>query len=350
MTLTDLTGMQVVTGFSETDVAKLRLGQAATVTVDALTGKEYAAHIIGIDTTSTLVSNVVTYNVTFALDNKVSAVKPGMTANVDVVVAERDNAVHVQTAAVTGSGSNATVTVLRNGKQVTVPVVAGLKGDDSTQIVERPQGRRNRRSSDRDAVGDHERNRHEPGLHAGRRGCALRRRRIPRRMMPRRRRPTIVLRSVSKSYGTGAVAVHALREVDLVLERGDYVAIMGASGSGKSTLMNIIGCLDAPSSGRYLLDGLDVSGLDDLDLSYIRNRKIGLVFQSFNLIPRTSALRNVELPMIYARVKRAERHQRVVAALAAVGLSDRAEHGPRSCRAASSSALRSRGRSSPTPR
>jgi putative ABC transport system ATP-binding protein len=141
-------------------------------------------------------------------------------------------------------------------------------------------------------------------------------------------RPAIALQRVSKSYGAGAVAVHALRDVDFVVERGDYVAIVGQSGSGKSTLMNIVGCLDVPTSGRYLLDGIDVRGLDDFEQSWIRNRKIGLVFQSFNLIPRTSALRNVELPLIYARVGRDERRARALAALEAVGLSDRAHHGP----------------------
>jgi putative ABC transport system ATP-binding protein len=141
-------------------------------------------------------------------------------------------------------------------------------------------------------------------------------------------RPTIVLDRVSKSYGTGAIAVHALRDVDLVVERGDFVAIMGASGSGKSTLMNILGCLDAPTRGRYLLAGVDVSELDDFELSYIRNRGIGLVFQSFNLIPRTTALRNVELPLVYARVPRDERRARALAALETVGLADRAHHGP----------------------
>jgi putative ABC transport system ATP-binding protein len=141
-------------------------------------------------------------------------------------------------------------------------------------------------------------------------------------------RPTIALRRVSKSYGSGDVAVHALRDVDFVVERGDFVAIMGQSGSGKTTLMNIVGCLDGPTSGHYLLDGIDVRGLDDFELSWIRNRKIGLIFQSFNLIPRTTALRNVELPMIYARIPRHERRARALAALDAVGLSARAEHGP----------------------
>jgi putative ABC transport system ATP-binding protein len=144
----------------------------------------------------------------------------------------------------------------------------------------------------------------------------------------RGRRPTLALRGVSKSYGTGDVAVAALTDIDLAVERGDFVAVMGSSGSGKSTLMNLIGCLDVPTSGRYLLDGIDVAELDDFELAYIRNRKIGFVFQSFNLIPRTSALRNVELPLIYARVPRHERRQRAVEALEAVGLAHRMEHQP----------------------
>jgi len=141
-------------------------------------------------------------------------------------------------------------------------------------------------------------------------------------------RPLMVLSKVSKVYGLGEIAVHALRNVDFRVDRGDYLAIMGSSGSGKSTLMNLIGCLDTPTHGRYLLDRIDVSDLDDYELSYIRNRKIGLVFQSFNLIPRTSVLRNVELPLVYARVRGAERRARALEAIAAVGLADRALHAP----------------------
>ncbi len=151
--------------------------------------------------------------------------------------------------------------------------------------------------------------------------------------------PVIEVRAVRKSYGHGDAAVHALRGpadpatgawlgVDLTVDQGDYVAVMGSSGSGKSTLMNILGCLDAPTSGRYLLDGVDVGGLDERQLSLVRNRKIGFVFQSFNLVPRTTALAQVELPLAYAGVRAAERRRRALAALTLVGLADRVDHRP----------------------
>ncbi|BCB80949.1 ABC transporter ATP-binding protein [Phytohabitans flavus] len=136
------------------------------------------------------------------------------------------------------------------------------------------------------------------------------------------------VRGVTKVYGDGAATVHALRGVSLSVEGGEYVAIMGSSGSGKSTLMNILGCLDIPSAGQYLLDGVDVSRLNDRQLALVRNRRIGFVFQSFNLIPRTSALANVELPLAYAGVKTAERRRRARVALDMVGLADRADHDP----------------------
>jgi putative ABC transport system ATP-binding protein len=136
------------------------------------------------------------------------------------------------------------------------------------------------------------------------------------------------MRGITKVYGEGEATVHALAGVDLVIEPGDYVAIMGPSGSGKSTMMNIIGCLDVGTRGNYLLDGIEVRRLTDRQLSKIRNRKLGFIFQSFNLIPRTSALRNVELPMAYAGVKPAERRDRALEALARVGLADRVAHSP----------------------
>jgi putative ABC transport system ATP-binding protein len=140
--------------------------------------------------------------------------------------------------------------------------------------------------------------------------------------------PVLDIRRVTKTYGDGDTAVHALRGISLTVGRGDYVAIMGSSGSGKSTLMNILGCLDIPTTGRYLLDGLDVSELSDRQLALVRNRRIGFVFQSFNLIPRTTALANVELPLAYAGLKAADRRARARAALDMVGLADRASHEP----------------------
>lgn len=138
----------------------------------------------------------------------------------------------------------------------------------------------------------------------------------------------IRLENVHKIYQLGEVQVHALRGVSLQIQRGEFVAVMGASGSGKSTLMNILGCLDRPTRGSYFLDGTDVSQLSKVDLARIRNQKIGFVFQQFNLLPRTSALENVELPTIYAGVSPTERHSRALAALERVGLADRAHHFP----------------------
>ena len=142
-------------------------------------------------------------------------------------------------------------------------------------------------------------------------------------------RPVLLaLQHVEKRYDAGEISVIALREINLAVTRGEFVAIMGASGSGKSTLMNILGCLDLPTRGKYTLAGTDVRLLDDTDLAAVRNRLIGFVFQSFNLIPRTSALRNVELPLVYAGVKPRERAERARAALQMVGLENRSGHKP----------------------
>jgi putative ABC transport system ATP-binding protein len=136
----------------------------------------------------------------------------------------------------------------------------------------------------------------------------------------------IELRDLKKTYCIGETEVQALRGVSYAIEDGDFVAIMGPSGSGKSTLMNILGCLDRPSSGRYILDGEEISKLDKNKLARIRNQKIGFVFQSYNLLSRTTALENVELPLLYSSVNGKDMTERALAALAAVGLSDRSHH------------------------
>ena len=140
------------------------------------------------------------------------------------------------------------------------------------------------------------------------------------------RGPAIEVREVTRTYQLGQIKVRALREVSLCIERGDFVAIMGSSGSGKSTLMNVLGCLDVPTSGRYLIDGVDAGEMDEDELSDLRNSKIGFVFQSFNLVARTSAIANVELPLAYAGLNRAERRRRAELALAAVGMANRLHH------------------------
>jgi len=138
----------------------------------------------------------------------------------------------------------------------------------------------------------------------------------------------IDIRDVTRTYKMGEVEVHALRGVSFTVQRGEYVAIMGPSGSGKSTMMNVIGCLDRPSTGTYLLDGIDVSKLDDNQLAEIRLKKLGFIFQGFNLLARTDAIKNVGLPLFYAGLPARVRNERAIAALTTVGLGDRTHHKP----------------------
>ncbi|MCX8211094.1 MAG: ABC transporter ATP-binding protein [Lewinella sp.] len=140
--------------------------------------------------------------------------------------------------------------------------------------------------------------------------------------------PVIQINDLTKTYIMGQTKVHALRGIELLINTNEYVALMGPSGSGKSTLMNLLGCLDTPTAGNYLLDGKDVSKMDDTELANIRNEKIGFVFQTFNLLPRQTTLENVALPLVYAGVSRKEREARAHEVLVSVGLGDRTSHRP----------------------
>lgn len=143
------------------------------------------------------------------------------------------------------------------------------------------------------------------------------------------RKTIIEVKGLKKNFQVGEVTVHALKGIDLKIQQGEFVAIMGTSGSGKSTMLNILGCLDKPTSGKYSLDGIDMAGLNKNELAGLRNHKLGFVFQSYNLLPRTSALENVELPLYYNRkISSKERKERAINALLAVGLSDRMDHMP----------------------
>jgi putative ABC transport system ATP-binding protein len=138
----------------------------------------------------------------------------------------------------------------------------------------------------------------------------------------------ISVRDISRLYKVGAETIYALRSISLDIHKNEYVALMGSSGSGKSTLMNVLGCLDTPTGGKYFLNGVDVSVMSDNELAEVRNRQIGFVFQTFNLLPRSTALENVALPLVYAGVSKAEREQRALRALQDVGLGDRVTHRP----------------------
>jgi len=150
----------------------------------------------------------------------------------------------------------------------------------------------------------------------------------PTAKAPAKAEHLIELVDVARVYATGDVEVRALDKVSLTIDEGEFVAVMGSSGSGKSTLMNVLGCLDRPTSGRYILDGREVSSLDKSRLAEVRNQVLGFVFQSFNLLPRTTALENVELPLLYQGTPTKERHQRAKEALRRVGLAERMDHAP----------------------
>jgi ABC-type lipoprotein export system ATPase subunit/multidrug efflux pump subunit AcrA (membrane-fusion protein) len=327
----DISKMNISASISEADIGQVKEGQPVDFTVDAFPEETFHGLVTQVRKSPTTTQNVVTYETIITVDNPEKKLFPGMTADVSILVAERKNVLKIPNTALRYSppegvtfeaappktfGRNQRLIYALGANSSTLkPVLikAGITDGVDTEILdglgEHTTGR------DLDLVFQNEKQRLRATTAAKRTVMIL---------------PVIQLRQLVKTYQTGDVAVKAVRGVTLDIARGEFVAVMGASGSGKSTLMNTLGCLDQPTGGNYFLDGVGVAGLDRKQLAVLRNRKLGFVFQSYNLLARTTAVENVELPMLYATpvISRRERRQRAIAALEKVGLGKRLDHHP----------------------
>ena len=328
MTIANLAAMQVLAQVPELDVGKVANGQPVAVSVNALPGQKIPGAVTSINLLPGS-QTTVQYGTAVLMPTPPPGMRPGMSASVSITTRQANDVTFLPSVAVTPVGGpdsgQGTVQVLQpDGSTAPRTIGTGLSSDTVTQVtsglslgdlVVLPDQSATSAATLRGLNGGGGRG---AGGGGGRTGAGD----DPADV------PVLDVRRMSKVYGEGDTAVHALREVDLVVRRGEYVAVVGQSGSGKSTLLNILGCLDGPTSGRYLLDGLDVADLDERQQSVLRNRQIGFIFQSFNLIPRTSAFANVELPMVYAGVSRRDRRARTLAALDLVGLAGRIDSRP----------------------
>ena len=323
--------MEVHAKVDEADIGQIRVGQQASFTVDAYPGRTFSGTVEQIRKAPEVVENVVTYTVVLSTRNADLVLLPGMTAIVELVVVEVENVLKVPNAALrfeppgaTGAkaavergaaacrraASPAVVWVLGVERPPSGPGRAGPERRERTELVDGPL-----RAGQRVIV----------GTSLGAAGGLLVRVQLEAMKWPCR---SFERSACAKSTGWRLTTVHALRGVSLELRRGDFVAVVGPSGSGKSTLMNLLGLLDRPTEGSYRLAGQDVLGLDPDQRAQVRNRRIGFVFQTFNLLARSTAFENVELPLVYAGVAKRERRRRAEAALASVGLVDRRDHWP----------------------
>ena len=334
----DLTKMQVDTNVDESDIGRAALGQTVTFTVDAWPEKTFTGEVAQVRNSPIVTQNVVTYNVVVRVDNRDLLLKPGMTANVSIEVKKFRDVLKIPNAALryrpTAKGTEAESAGKRpgNGKGKEGGRAARLPPGEGRQARSGPdQGRGFQRDVHRARGGGA-----EGGRPPGDRGVAGeegRGKRHPAGDGPGRDSVIVSVAAIEvtglvKTYRLGDVLVEALKGVDLSIPAGEFLAVMGPSGSGKSTLMNILGCLDRPTSGKYRLDGEEVGELSRDGRAILRRSRLGFVFQGFNLLSRLSARENVELPMIYDGTPASDRRERALSALSSVGLADRAHHLP----------------------
>jgi putative ABC transport system ATP-binding protein len=362
----DLTRMEVHTNVDEADVGNIREGQDVTFTVDAHANRRFRGKVHQVRNAPQVIQNVVTYEAVVRINNKELLLKPGMTANVQFLVSEKEDVLTIPNMALrfrppeeknevqdvlrqeqgraaprvgqrrtsrSGGGSGGgdagegrrvrqvKIYVMKEGKAQPVEVQAGITDGSKTEVIAGAL-----KENDPVIIGM------SGGAAAqGQSGVAN-----PfQAQVPRPWRwswfpmsEVIRVEGLFKTYRMGDVEVPALRGIDLTIERGEFVAVMGSSGSGKSTFMNVLGCLDRPTKGKYYLDGEEVGSLSADAWAHIRNKRIGFVFQGFNLLSRTTALENVELPMMYNGFASKDRHARAVEVLSLVGLAERHDHTP----------------------
>ena len=330
---TDLTKMQVDTNVSESDIAGASKGANANFTVDAFPDKTFRGQVAQVRQAPISVQNVITYDVVITVANPGLLLKPGMTATAKIVKAQARNVLRVPSQALrftpTGAANNRTAKTLKGGQRM-----VWVKRNGKLVAIPGHSGPR-RRQFRRDQLGGFEGRRSGRLVRSGKRNVEQVQNGsnifAPPLGASGMADPVVNLIDLTRSFQLGDTEVHALQGVSISVARGEFVAIMGSSGSGKSTLMNIIGCLDQPTSGQYIFEGRDVAHLSEPQLADIRSRRIGFVFQNFNLLARTSALENVVLPLLYgaaASLTSKERNDRGRAMLAGVGLADRADNTP----------------------